>query len=91
MATAPEPTSSDGSNYDVFQQVFQLSAASNIVRKCKGNSEDLQRKMADNLPQALSSAGAGWEVVWGPVIWKAQPNRRNTPYGNAWYVAKNDS
>ncbi|CAE6339846.1 unnamed protein product [Rhizoctonia solani] len=91
MVAVSQPTASDASEYDVFQQVFGVSMTSNVAQKCKGKAEDLQRKLADSLPDALTSVGTGWEVVWGPVVWKADPDRADTHYGNAWYVAKHDS
>ncbi|KAG8719250.1 hypothetical protein FRC09_011418 [Ceratobasidium sp. 395] len=79
------------SNYNVFQQVFALSLASNLARDCMGTSTELQAKLAAALPAALQKVGSGWEVVWGPVVWKADPSDPLTAQGNAWFVAKNDA
>ncbi|KAG9078500.1 hypothetical protein FRC06_008334, partial [Ceratobasidium sp. 370] len=80
-------------NYNVFQQVFGLSLASNLVYKCTGKQDDLQRRLKDALPAALNNIEPGWEVVWGPVVWKSCFDRDNphTHQANAWFVAKHDS
>ncbi|KAG8708235.1 hypothetical protein FRC09_001367 [Ceratobasidium sp. 395] len=75
---------------NVFQQVFGLSLASNLVGDCTGSAAELQEKLAAALPAALQKIGPGWEVVWGPVVWKAD-DLVSTAQGNAWFVAKNDA
>jgi hypothetical protein len=39
------------------------------------------------LPTSLDTVG-GWELVWGPVVWKADPDNDKTTPDNVWYVAK---
>ncbi|KAG9078774.1 hypothetical protein FS749_009168 [Ceratobasidium sp. UAMH 11750] len=79
------------SNHNVFQQVFGISLASNLVYKCIGTTAELQLKLAQALPAALQQAGPGWEVVWGPVVWKFDSEDPCSHQDNAWFVAKNDS
>ncbi|KAG8719249.1 hypothetical protein FRC09_011417 [Ceratobasidium sp. 395] len=76
---------------NVFQQVFALSLASNLVQDCTGTSTELQAKLAAALPAALQKIGPGWEVVWGPVVWKTGAPDSLAVQGNAWFVAKNDA
>ncbi|QRV95220.1 Lipase (class 3) [Ceratobasidium sp. AG-Ba] len=78
---------------NVFQQVFALSKASNLVYNCTGTQDDLQKKFAQALPAALAAIGPQWTVAWGPVIWKDIIDRddSNTCQGNAWFIAKNES
>ncbi|KAG8703114.1 hypothetical protein FRC09_004346 [Ceratobasidium sp. 395] len=79
------------SQYDVFQQVFGLSLASNLIRECTGTATDLQNRFKQALPAALEAVGVGWKVVWGPVVWKATADTDpSTTQDNAWFVAKND-
>ncbi|KAG8702117.1 hypothetical protein FRC09_004951 [Ceratobasidium sp. 395] len=76
---------------NVFQQVFGLSLASNLVQDCTGTSTELQDKLTGGLPAALQKIGSGWEVVWGPVVWKADAWDPFTAQDNACFVAKNDA
>ncbi|KAB5589809.1 hypothetical protein CTheo_6754 [Ceratobasidium theobromae] len=77
------------SNLDVFQQVYQLSLASNGVRACQGSPQELQEKLAAALPETLTTyAGPGWEVVWGPAVWKHDGATNEMTPDNVWYVAK---
>ncbi|KAG8739383.1 hypothetical protein FRC10_005675 [Ceratobasidium sp. 414] len=78
-------------DYNIFQQVFGISLASNLVYQCSETTNELQRKLAHALPTALQTAGPGWEVVWGPVVWKIDPDDPLSHQDNAWFVAKNDS
>ncbi|KAG9110753.1 hypothetical protein FRC07_008159, partial [Ceratobasidium sp. 392] len=79
------------SNLNVFQQVFKLSGASNLTGDSVGSSADLLTQLAAALPAALQQAGPNWEVVWGPVVWKSDPDVKTTAQGNAWFVAKNNT
>lgn len=76
--------------YDAHQQIFGLSLASNIVRLCQGTSEELQKKLAENLPSTIDKyVGLGWEIVWGPAVWKHNEATSEMPPDNVWFVAKN--
>ncbi|KAB5589281.1 hypothetical protein CTheo_7281 [Ceratobasidium theobromae] len=80
----------DPEQQDVFQKVLQLSIASNMIRYCKNNAKSLQDMLAEKLPGALTEyAGKGWEVVWGPAVWKHKGATKNMSPDNVWYVAKN--
>lgn len=79
-------------NYDVHQQVFGLSIASNAVRDCQGTSEEVQKLLAENLPSLINeNVGSGWEVVWGPAVWKHAGATPDLPPDNVWFVAKHPS
>ncbi|QRV92042.1 Lipase (class 3) [Ceratobasidium sp. AG-Ba] len=77
--------------YDVFQQVFGLSIASNIVGGCSGTQQTLQTKFEQTLPGALAKISPNWQVVWGPTVWKIDPFNELSGQGNAWYMAKSES
>jgi Lipase (class 3) len=77
------------SSYNVFQQVFGLSLASNLVGSLKGTEANLQAAMQDELPRILKLIGEGWEVAWGPKVWKHDPDIHTTGPDNVWFVAKN--
>ena len=76
--------------FNVFQQVNFLSMASNLVTDLDGTQADLQKELQLRLNLALFLV-PGWKVVWGPVVWKNEPE--DTSYGpdDAWYVAFNPS
>ncbi|QRV82519.1 Lipase (class 3) [Ceratobasidium sp. AG-Ba] len=78
-------------DHNVFQQVFSLSFASNLVGDCTGTGGKLEEELAEKLPAALQKAGPGWEVAWGPTIWKLHDWWPFSRQDNAWYVAKNDA
>ncbi|KAF8598755.1 hypothetical protein BDV93DRAFT_592982 [Ceratobasidium sp. AG-I] len=79
-------------NYDVYQQIFGLSIASNAARSCQGTSEDIQKILAENLPSAIDRyVGSGWEIVWGPAAWKHAGATSEVPPDNVWFIAKHSS
>lgn len=43
--------------------------------------------MQTELPAIISAISGQWEVVWGPVVWKAQPVNPFTGPDNSWFVA----
>ncbi|KAB5592290.1 hypothetical protein CTheo_4277 [Ceratobasidium theobromae] len=74
---------------DVFQQVYQLSLASNMAQACQASPLELQTMIAAALPETLTKyAGPGWEVAWGPAVWKHDGATDEMPPDNVWYVAK---
>ncbi len=80
-------------SYNIHQQVFALSAASNILSACKGTQEALQNKLNSALQPAITNAGIGdWSVVWGPKVWKAtNPTSAKSGPDRVWYIAHNPS
>ncbi|KAH0831344.1 hypothetical protein J3R83DRAFT_14002 [Lanmaoa asiatica] len=73
---------------DVFQQVFSLSLASNLVNDIKETQTSLQRILQQVLTsRALPATGAEWQLVWGPVVWKNKPDDADTGPDNSWYIA----
>ncbi|KAF7422947.1 hypothetical protein PC9H_011111 [Pleurotus ostreatus] len=79
-------------SYNIHQQVFALSAASNILSACEGTQEALQTKLNSALQPAITNAGIGdWSVVWGPNVWKANPASATTGPDRVWYIARNPS
>jgi hypothetical protein len=76
------------STYDEYQQVFALSCASNVDRKCSGRQIDLQKCIEETLPPLVSKIGPEWSVTWGPVVYQAPGS---SGPDNTWYVANNKS
>lgn len=72
---------------DGFQEVFFLSLASNVVSTLKGTQSSLQQALQHVLTASLPVFTPGWEVVWGPVVWKNKPDEATTGPDNVWYVA----
>ncbi|KZS88586.1 alpha/beta-hydrolase [Sistotremastrum niveocremeum HHB9708] len=80
--------------YDVFQQTFALSLASNALQTTKGKLVDLQAGIEGLVPLFILLEGAkglkGWEVVWGPTVWKhpLKPDETDECTGpdNTWYI-----
>lgn len=80
-------------NYDAFQQVFGLSLASNIACTCTDPEAVLQEKIKAKLVHdgyLDQYVGSGWEIVWGPAVWRDKPGS-NTPPDNTWFVAKKNA
>jgi hypothetical protein len=77
------------SSYNVFQQVFGLSLASNAAMNLTGTESDIQNALQAKLPDLLKLVGEAWEVAWGPVVWKNEPDNLLTGPDNAWYIAHN--
>ncbi|KAH0831345.1 hypothetical protein J3R83DRAFT_14003 [Lanmaoa asiatica] len=73
---------------DVFQQIFSLSVASNLVNDFLGTQTCLQKALQFALTsRALPATGAEWQLVWGPVVWKNKPDVATTGPDNSWYIA----
>jgi hypothetical protein len=65
--------------------------ASNTTGNLKGTQSALQECMQRGLPGIISKISSQWEVVWGPAIWKAQPENSSTGPDNSWFVAYSPS
>jgi hypothetical protein len=73
---------------DVFQQVFSLSLASNLVNDYTGPLTGLQQALQFGLTQLVFPAVDNqWKLVWGPVVWKKKPEVDSTGPDNSWYIA----
>ena len=81
----------DNLKTEVFRQVFALSAASNLVGNYKGTQSYLQSCLEAELPSIVDEISGQWKVVWGPVVWKDQPDNSETGPDNSWFVARNPS
>jgi hypothetical protein len=78
--------------YNIYQQVFGLSLASNGLFKHKGTRAGLQKVINQWLQPAINSMAMGsWNVVWGPTVWKNIPWDILTGSDNTWFVANNPS
>ncbi|KAH7882543.1 hypothetical protein F5I97DRAFT_265912 [Phlebopus sp. FC_14] len=75
---------------DVFQQVFSLSLASNAINDQTGTQANLQAALTVLLDLVVPAVG-DWKVVWGPVVWKNDPDDTETGPDNSWYIAYNPS
>jgi len=67
------------------QQVFLLSVFSNVIGKELNTLKSLEviARIVVNLAVSI----VGWEIVWGPVVWKNDPNNISGP-DHVWFVAK---
>ncbi|KAF4581816.1 hypothetical protein EYR40_002834 [Pleurotus pulmonarius] len=78
------------SSYNIHQQIFSLSLASGIATGCLGTQADLQQKMDESLQPAIDNLGMGpWRVVWGPTVWKLNPDDASSAADHTFYVARN--
>ncbi|MCC7596120.1 hypothetical protein IGS61_01390 [Janthinobacterium sp. FW305-129] len=76
-------------HFDVFQQTFALSLLSNLSsnyiardRYVPGTHGDpLEAQLVANIQAALpepavsAGLGTGWEIVWGPAVWRGAKSR----------------
>ncbi|KAG0705355.1 hypothetical protein DFH29DRAFT_1077741 [Suillus ampliporus] len=83
VRVSPEPC-------EIFRQVFALSMASNALYTSNGTQDALLECMQTNLPRIVSAIGGQWTVVWGPVVWKDQPDVEDGP-DNTWFIAHSPS
>jgi hypothetical protein len=75
---------------DVFQTVFRLSLASNVIAELTGTTPELQKEAEGRIPQRIRDVvGPGWEIVWGPVVWQHPGAKPTDVPDNVWYVARN--
>ncbi|KAF8881580.1 hypothetical protein BD779DRAFT_1545611 [Infundibulicybe gibba] len=74
--------------YDVFQQTFGMSIASNAAGAGVGTQEDLQKVFEERLPALLAPYGE-WAPIWGPTLWKNAPENAETGPDHAWVVLRN--
>lgn len=75
---------------DLFQQYYCLNAAANAVGKQQGHTADLQNAMYKVLNNSLSSLTGGWQLSFGPRVYKKNDSASTGP-DNAWYAAVSDS
>ncbi|KZT34075.1 hypothetical protein SISSUDRAFT_1122488 [Sistotremastrum suecicum HHB10207 ss-3] len=81
--------------WDIFQQTYALSSLSNAVQE-KKRLKELQKIAEQVIPAKIQNAAnkglQGWEVVWGPTLWKHPQSPWRDPFTAAdhtWYIAHN--
>ena len=70
---------------NIHQQVYALSLVSNFIRKEKDTIDKLAASAKTKITDAVSRLG--WNVVWGPAVWKNDPEIKSGP-DHVWFVAK---
>ncbi|KZS97253.1 hypothetical protein SISNIDRAFT_463184 [Sistotremastrum niveocremeum HHB9708] len=80
--------------WDIYQQTFALSLASNALGAKKAPLADLQNAIESAVPNWIRKGASqglkGYEVVWGPTVWKhTLDGDANTGPDNTWYIANN--
>lgn len=73
--------------YNQFQQFYALSSASNAVGSTHGTEKDLQDAMDETLKTHIPQLDGGWEVTWGPRVYKSDPTDTTMGPDNAWFAA----
>ncbi|KAF8815122.1 hypothetical protein BYT27DRAFT_7216834 [Phlegmacium glaucopus] len=73
-------------NFDLWQQVYLLSLFSNKIQNEKDSVDKLAVIARKQITAAVS--GLGWHVVWGPTVWKNDPDNKLTGPDHVWFVAK---
>jgi len=83
------PTDGNGEgtwkSMNIHQQVFMISIFSNMIRAEQNTLQNLEVSARQKITYAVSSVG--WQVVWGPVVWKNDPDNITGP-DHVWFVAK---
>ncbi|KAG9223100.1 hypothetical protein PLEOSDRAFT_1101475 [Pleurotus ostreatus PC15] len=77
------------SSLNIHQQVFGLSLASNMLTAGKGTEAELQGQLNLELQRTISNQIGNWTVVWGPRVWKSEPNDADSGPDRVWYIAHN--
>ncbi|KAK0385314.1 hypothetical protein NLU13_7790 [Sarocladium strictum] len=72
--------------YNVWQQIYSLSAASNLVAAKIATEADLQAAMEKALDKKLPTINGDWQVSWGPRVYKPNPEKKG-PVENVWFAA----
>ncbi|RYC56616.1 hypothetical protein CHU98_g9587 [Xylaria longipes] len=82
----------DPYNYDLFQQIYCLSMAVNIVSGYEGPEATLQAALKQALNRVLPQLTGNWRVSWGPRVYK-EKNQDSTDGGpdNVWFAAVDDT
>ncbi|KAK1993467.1 hypothetical protein LX36DRAFT_714581 [Colletotrichum falcatum] len=76
--------------YNVWQQIYCLSAASNSVAAKVATEADLQAAMERALEEKLPRIGGDWRVSWGPRVYKPRPEKKGA-VENAWFAAASEA
>ncbi|KAG9308597.1 hypothetical protein JVU11DRAFT_11703 [Chiua virens] len=79
---------------DIFQEIYHLCFASYLMHDFSGRQEKLQKKhqeCLEKLSPKSSQLGQGWELKWGPVVWKEKRDDTTGGPDLVWYVACNSS
>lgn len=82
--------------YDNLQRIFCLSYLSNASLLTLGKQEDKKEKTAERIQNILSwdiirKLIGVWDVVWGPCVFKHDPEKIIGAADNTMFVAVNDS
>ncbi|CAE6402408.1 unnamed protein product [Rhizoctonia solani] len=73
--------------YNAHQQVFSLSLMTSVVREIKGTQAKIQSEVEKKLPEVLSRL-PGWQIAWGPVVWKHRPDDSSSGPDHVLFVAR---
>ncbi|KAI1442919.1 hypothetical protein F5Y02DRAFT_420523 [Annulohypoxylon stygium] len=79
-------------DYNLFQQIYCLSFASNIVSGFEGSEKDLEKRMKEALNKVLPCLPGDWVISWGPRVFKKDdPNSSCGPPDNVWFAAVSEA
>jgi hypothetical protein len=77
-------------NWNLHQQIFAACLVSNAAKQQTGTQAYLQEYLYDQLVTLLKKyTGDKWQIGWGPVVWKENPDDTTDGIGNACFVARN--
>ncbi|KAF3059699.1 hypothetical protein GL218_04672 [Daldinia childiae] len=79
-----------GRDYDLFQQIYCLSFASNLVSSTEGTEANLQAALEEILEDILPRLIGTWSISWGPRVFKEKPDEPKGGPDNVWFAAIND-
>jgi hypothetical protein len=77
--------------YDRWQQLYCLSAASGTVSYSSGTEAELQDAMDQALHKHLPDLPGGWTASWGPRVYKADKFDRLMGPDSVWFAAESAS
>ncbi|KAF9495884.1 hypothetical protein BDN71DRAFT_1430575 [Pleurotus eryngii] len=69
----------------MHQKFYSLALVCNIASGCAGTRAELQQKMDDALQPSIDNLGfGGWNVVWGPTVWRLHPDDTTSAADHIW-------
>ncbi|KAF2149141.1 alpha/beta-hydrolase [Myriangium duriaei CBS 260.36] len=76
-------------SFNLFQQIHLQKSRANLPIWSFGENESLRTALTNNVEALFSKKlrPYGWQIAWGPQVWKYDLSDASTPADNAWYAS----